>query len=666
MKHLIPVIVILLMVSTSFVGVGNQVREMESDKEIAEQETSNLKFLPIFSYENCSLKLEKYEEYLAKEHFTVNKDNVHIAAESLKTDIIQDPLGPIDSPWPMKCHDNKHKSRSPYSTADNPYDEIWRFETDGWVETTPTIDSDGTIYFGGDYGGLTRYLFAINPNGTLKWKYKTGGLILGSSPAIAEDGTIYIGSWDCKLYAINPNGTLKWTVGTGGSIASSPAITDDGTIYFGTLGGFEHGGYIVAVSPNGTLKWKCETGSGINDGITGDPAIAEDGTIYIGSQDNYLYAMNPNGTLKWRYKTGDPIRGPPSIAEDGTIYIGSVDKHLHAVYPNGTMRWKHYVGDEISTNPSIAEDGTIYCGGNKFWAINPNGTRKWTFDMGSNRHVDASSPAISADGTIYFGTNIGEMSGGEIIAVNPDGTERWRKKIAGLWVESSPSIGEDGTVYIGSSFNERGYLHAFNRADLSADADGPHYGLINEPVQFNGTGIGGYRPYTWHWDFGDGNISTDRNPMHTYSNPGNYTVTLTITDNTSNTTEDTTFAWIQESNSPPDKPSIEGELKGKIETKYEYTFQSSDPEGLHIWHFVDWGDGKDTGWMGPYNSDKEITLNHQWSEKGDYIIRCKTKDPYGAESEWGELRVTMPHTFWWLDGLLDRFPLLHRLLGRLI
>jgi len=107
--------------------------------------------------------------------------------------------GPMDSPWPMKCHNLHHTGRSPYSTADNPGIEKWRFRcariTDGIV-----IGNDGTLYFG-DYSWE---IYAINPDGTLKWTYHTGGAIT-SSPAIDEDGTIYVGSWDNYLYAFYPN-----------------------------------------------------------------------------------------------------------------------------------------------------------------------------------------------------------------------------------------------------------------------------------------------------------------------------------------------------------------------------------------------------------------------------------------------------------------------------
>jgi outer membrane protein assembly factor BamB len=567
----------------------------------------------------------------------------------------------MNSPWPMKCHDTHHTGLSSYSTADNPYDEIWRFYSDNWIEGGPVIDNYGNIYFGGGHGDLPWYLIALFPDGTFKWRYKTGGLIL-STPAISKDGTIYIGTFDSKLYAINPDGTLKWKCGVGGNVACSPTISEDGTIYVGTM---SSGYSLVAVTPNGTVKWKYKTGYH----ITGAPAIDDDGIIYVGSGDYYFYAVNPNGTLKWRFKTGYYIKGPPSIAEDGTIYIASGDNYLYAFYPNGTLKWKSRVGQGPETNPSIGSDGTIYVGSPNgyLYAIYPNGTRRWSFKV-EKGYIHQSSPAISSDGTIYFGTDSTDSDKGYIYAINPDGTERWRKKIANDWVESSPCIGRDGTIYIGSSSSTEGgdgygYLYAFNRADLSADADGPHYGLINEPVQFNGTGFGGYKPYMWHWDFGDGNTSNERNPIHTYTSPDNYTVTLTVTDNTSNTSMDSTFAWIQDGNNPPDIPSIEGPAKGNTETKYDYTFRSSDPEGLHIWYYINWDDGEDTGWIGPYDSGVEIVRSHKWSEKGTFIIKCRAKDPYGAESNWAEFDVEIPRTraisYHWF---LECFPMLERLL----
>jgi len=45
-------------------------------------------------------------------------------------------------------------------------------------------------------------------------------------------------------------------------------------------------------------------------------------------------------------------------------------------------------------------------------------------------------------------------------------------------------------------------------------------------VQFNDTSTG--NPTAWLWDFGDGATSTEQNPVHTYTAPGNYTVNLTV------------------------------------------------------------------------------------------------------------------------------------------
>jgi len=108
--------------------------------------------------------------------------------------------------------------------------------------TTPAIGIDGRIYVHGNgLGGnivAIEKMHAINPSdGSIAWTYEfNGGAGIftssdQSTPRVAPDGTIYVGSIDTGLHAINPNGTLKWARYPGGSIESSPALAQDGTIY---------------------------------------------------------------------------------------------------------------------------------------------------------------------------------------------------------------------------------------------------------------------------------------------------------------------------------------------------------------------------------------------------------------------------------------------------
>ena len=176
-----------------------------------------------------------------------------------------------------------------------------------------------------------------------KWKYATGNMVT-SSPAIAADGTIYVGSWDGNLYALNPaNGSLKWQYATGNSILSSPAVGPDGTIYLGTeVNRFD------ALNPAGTLKWQFTTAGGIPN----SPTIDGNGIIYIASDDGYLYALNPaDGSLRWKAATGS-TNNSPAIGPDGTIYIGSLSDNVYALNPaDGSLQWQYATGNMILASP---------------------------------------------------------------------------------------------------------------------------------------------------------------------------------------------------------------------------------------------------------------------------------------------------------------------------
>jgi hypothetical protein len=48
------------------------------------------------------------------------------------------------------------------------------------------------------------------------------------------------------------------------------------------------------------------------------------------------------------------------------------------------------------------------------------------------------------------------------------------------------------------------------------------------PLEVRFTDLSSGNPNAWLWDFGDGATSSEKNPVHTYTAPGHYSVSLTI------------------------------------------------------------------------------------------------------------------------------------------
>ena len=543
--------------------------------------------------------------------------------------------------------------------------EKWSISISGWSMGGPVIDDNGIIYLPADK------LYAIYPNGTIKWSYDVPHSI-HTTPAIDENGIIYVGTMYASpnyLWAFYPNGTVKWKYNVGHHVGTSITIGSDGNIYFG-----DDNGYLNALYPNGTLKWNYLLCNEYWNAVRSSPAIDNNEVIYCGAQDGNLFAFYPNGTVKWKFKCGSSISTSPCIADDGTIYVG--DGELYAVNPNGTLEWVNGGGGGCS--PTIANDGTVYTASAQldedFMAVYPNnGTTKWRYPLGELINMWKATPAISSEGTIYFGTEKYNGGYGEIVALHPNGTLYWRKRIANDFCQSPPAIGKDGAIYIPASNNldEMGGLHAFGIGEYEVDVDGPYFDFTDNDIQFSAYARNGTLPYSWFWDFGDGNNSTEQNPVHRYESPGNYTVMVSVKDGENITISASTWAWIQESNNPPNVPIITGEVEGSIYENYFYTFVTSDPDGSILYFYIEWGDGADSGWIGAFNSGEECVMPYRWSEEGTYVIRAKARDPYNEESDWAYLEVTMPVNQpvqyplfnWFLERFPNTFPILRNLLG---
>ena len=167
------------------------------------------------------------------------------------------------------------------------------------------------------------------------WSFRFGGSDVYSSPAVGSNGTIYVGSDDNNLYAINPDGSKKWAFKTGDQIRSSAAIDSDGVIYVGS-----NDNNLYAINPDGSKKWVFKT----RGSVPSSPTIGSDGTIYVASEDGYLYAIKTS--------TDNPVEGQPAeIAIDtyaGVMIEGTVGSKYRVEFKNkldDAAKW--IVGDVI-------------------------------------------------------------------------------------------------------------------------------------------------------------------------------------------------------------------------------------------------------------------------------------------------------------------------------
>lgn len=354
--------------------------------------------------------------------------------------------------------------------------QIWQFDLrsaadgpapEGNTHVSPSIDSDGTSYWGtGNTSGKIARLYAVNPDGTKKW-------------VMSSDANT--GFWN-KGNASTPR--LHYVI----------CPVGDDYIYVGNAGG---AGSVLAVDKKTGFR-KGYAANSLNDGapsggISGGLVISGGSIVWYGAKNGVLgcsvSALEAGGNVPWwqvpETKTSDTANGSLAVGPDGTVYgCGRMTQGnfagtscVFAISPSGSELWRCSIGITGNLDMAgvvVAADGSIIATAKRYagesnggvYCVSPTGQLMWSYGIPENVSGCA---AIDQAGNIHFGTELGNYY---IIKPVPGEDQLLLKKdlaamiaesdspMASAWaagggkIWSSPTIGNDGTIYIGITNNE--------------------------------------------------------------------------------------------------------------------------------------------------------------------------------------------------------------------
>ena len=213
-------------------------------------------------------------------------------------------------------------------------------------------------------------------------------------------------------------------------------------------------------------------------------------------------STDPDGTVTaWQWEFGDGSsssqRHPShsyTAAGEFTVRLTVTDN----LGSQGSTSRKVTAGVPTNLPPTAsftASCSELDCGFTDGSADSDGSVAAWQWDFGDGSSSDARHPShgYASGGTYTVTLTVTDDAGTDASVSRPVSV-------------SIPGANADPVASFGASCT--GLTCAF--VDGSTDSDGTLTG--------------------WSWTFGDGGTSTARNPSRTYTNPGTYTVTLTVTD----------------------------------------------------------------------------------------------------------------------------------------
>jgi len=204
------------------------------------------------------------------------------------------------------------------------------------------------------------------------------------------------------------------------------------------------------------------------------------------------------------FDSGDPIRNNYSVALSDGISV-----YAYAMVPTG-----------YATRPNVNSSG-LY----RFVGAAPSefSYLEWVAESTSVDVVKYHVPPYGMGQASYGYTISGSKPSGSR-KIEFDGPSLWA--IADFWYPNNEYITEYSEAKVELRFSSvRVDLH---RTELNVQAY-PSEGIAPLTVRFWAEAKDGVAPYSYLWDFGDAH-STEKDPLHTFYEPGVYRVTCKVTD----------------------------------------------------------------------------------------------------------------------------------------
>jgi outer membrane protein assembly factor BamB len=334
--------------------------------------------------------------------------------------------------WTERALD--HNSLTGYVKTSNPV-----FSPDGQTMYVPTSSPKG-------------HLFAVDvQNGTIKWVFSIDELTYGGGAMVHPDnGAIYQGS-DAAIYAINPDGSQKWKVTTGSStsarVRAFPALSIDGTVaYF-----LSNSTFYALNAASGAEVWK-KSLTELNASISIGSAVlvGNNGTIYIGTNQG-IYAFSSSGELTWQTATKYNVTESGSMAINGNVLYAALkgtDGLVAINTTDGSQAWMAGAAGDVYF-PIVDKNGAIYfveklASGNVY-AVNSDGSQKWTKNIGVT--LNYGGLVLDKNGIVYGGT---QGTTRKCYAINTATAEFVFNEESAQQIMAAFTIGPDKRLYWGT------------------------------------------------------------------------------------------------------------------------------------------------------------------------------------------------------------------------